>query len=135
MKYTTTTDCSDTVKITVNAVPDLAITATPATCPASGGNANDDAKINLVNTNNGIKIDYTSGSTYTGTKSYASLPTGMPSGNIITIPNPGITKNYSVRLYNNGGTCFVDKTLEIKHIDCLLACPPNTCLPISSAKN
>ncbi len=135
LKYTTTSDCSDTVKLTVNAVPDLAITSTSATCPPSGGNANDDAKINLVTTTNGEKVDYTSGSTYTGTKSYASLPTGMPSGNVFTVPNPSVTKNFTVRLYNNGGTCFIDKTLEIKHIDCPKICPPNTCLPISSEKN
>ncbi len=135
LKYTATSDCSDTVKITVNAVPDLAITSTQATCPASGGNANYDAKINLVTTSNGIKVDYTSGSTYTGTKSYASLPTGMPSGNVFTVPNPSVAKNFTVRLYNQGGTCFIDKTIEVKHIDCPLICPPNTCLPISSEKN
>jgi hypothetical protein len=135
LKYAISNECADTVKITYGITPDLSITATPATCPAIGGNANNDAKINLVNTNNGIKIDYTSGSTYTGTKSYASLPTGMPVGNVITLPNPSITKNYTVRLYNQGGTCFVDKTLEIKHIDCPLVCPPQTCLPNTSTKN
>jgi SdrD B-like domain len=135
LKYTISNECADTVKITYGITPELSITATPATCPASGGNANDDAKINLVTTTNGIKIDYTSGSTYTGTKTYASLPTGMPVGNVITLPNPSITKNYTVRLYNQGGTCFVDKTLEIKHIVCPLVCPPTTCIQVGSAKN
>jgi hypothetical protein len=135
LKYTATTDCADTVKFVVNIVPDLAISSTVATCPASGGNANNDAKINLITTTNGVKVDYTSGSTYTGTKSYASLSTGMPSGNVFTVPNPSVTKNFTVRLYNNGGTCFIDKTIEIKHKDCPIICPPITCLPETSVKN
>jgi Tfp pilus assembly major pilin PilA len=135
LKYTATTDCADTVKFIIRTTPNLTITTTPATCPANGGNANNDAKINLVTTTDGIKVDYTSGSTYTGTKSYSSLPTGMPAGNVITVPNPSVTKNYTVRLFNQGGTCFVDKTLEVKHIDCPIVCPPVTCLPIDSKKN
>jgi endo-1,4-beta-D-glucanase Y len=135
LKYTYTTDCSDTIKISVNVIPDLTITTSPATCPPNGGFTNNDAKINLVNTNNGIKVDYISGSVYTGTKSYSLLPTGMPAGNVIVVPNPNLTKNYTVRLFNNGGTCFVDKTLEIKHIDCPKVCPQKTCLPIDSKKN
>jgi hypothetical protein len=133
LKYTSTSDCADTVKITVNPVPSSDITFLDAEC--INGQISIKASFTVVNQQNVAKLDYTGGSTFAGTKSYASLPNVTTANSVIELPNPTVTKNYTIRLYNQGGTCFTDKTVELRHIDCPLVCPPNTCLPISSVKN
>jgi SdrD B-like domain len=133
LKYNDTPECADTVKITVNAVPSSDIIFSDPEC--INGKISIDAQFVITNIQNVEKVDYTSGSTFTGTKSYGSLPNIFPANTIITLPNPTVTKNYTIRLYNQGGTCFTDKIVELRHIECPLVCPPNVCLPLDSNKN
>jgi hypothetical protein len=131
-----TQQCSDTsncVTINVMTSPSSDITFLEAECINGAISLN--ASFTIANQQNVAKYDYISGITYTGTKSYTSLPNITPANSIISLPNPTVTKSYTIRLYNQGGTCFTDKTVEIKHIDCPLVCPPVTCLPIDSIKN
>ncbi len=133
LSYATSTECADTVKLTVNPVPSSDITFFDPEC--TNGQISINASFTIVNPQNVAKYDYSGGSTFTGTKSYASLPNITPANSVIILPNPTVTKNFTIRLYNMGGTCFTDKTVELRHIECPKVCPPNTCLPISSEKN
>ena len=133
LKYTDTEECADTVKISVNGIPSSDIISSNPEC--TNGKISIEAQFNITNIQNVEKVDYVSGSTFTGTKSYGSLPNIFPANTIITLPNPTVTKNYTIRLYNQGGNCFTDKTVELRHIECPLVCPPNMCLPLDSNKN
>jgi hypothetical protein len=133
LKYTNTTDCSDTIKFIINPLPSSDITFFDPEC--INGKIAINASFTIANQQNVAKFDYTGGSTFAGTKSYASLPNITPTNSVIELPNPTITKNYTIRLYNQGGTCFTDKTVELRHIECPLVCPPVVCLPLDSDKN
>ena len=133
IKYITTTECSDTIKITVKAVPSSDITFLDPEC--TNGQISINASFTIVNPQNVVKFDFSGGSTFTGTKSYASLSNITPANSVITLPNPTVTKNYTIRLYNQGGTCFTDKTVELRHIECPSFCPANVCQSLDSSKN
>jgi hypothetical protein len=133
LQYVNQVDCADTVKLTVNAIPSSDITFLDFVC--TNGQISANASFTIANAQNVAKFDYSGGTTFTCTKSFASLPNITPANSVIALPNPTVTKNYTIRLYNEGGTCFTDKTVELTSKKCPLVCPVNTCLPISSEKN
>ncbi len=111
------TGCVSTLTIAVNSNTDLPVfTATilPATC--NGTVSNNDGTI-LVS-GNGVKYDYVTGTTYTGTADYTTA-TPIPTTGIITntLVNPSSPVPYTIRIWGSNG-CFKDTTLYLAAINC-----------------
>ena len=116
--YPTCKSTGDTFILTVNANPTATASATNTTC--SGPNSNNDGKITLAGFTT-EKYDYTAGSTYTGTKTYATATVIPASGIIVSnLPNPATTQAYTVRIFNSTG-CYIDRTVTLSNVPCF--CP------------
>jgi uncharacterized repeat protein (TIGR01451 family) len=104
-----------------NSMPTSSVT-TP-TCSSSGPNS--DGKITLSGFGATDTYDYVAGTTYTGTKTYATA-TAIPAGGVIAnnLPDPGTPKTYTVRVFS--ATCFIDLQVTLNPAICTPACPPPT---------
>ena len=119
---------SDTFKFTVGTTPTTTATATNATC--AGPTSNDNGKITLT-TFTTERYDYTLGSTYTGSATYATA-TPIPTGGVIVnnLPNPtGTSQAYTVRIFSVAG-CPIDRTVTLTKVTC--ACPTVTAPAVSN---
>jgi hypothetical protein len=122
--------CTDTVSIKTKAVPTFDANTIQATCTI--GAANPDAKLILSGFDVANKYDYSEGTTYIGTKTFANA-TIIPTNGVIanSLLNPTTDKSYTVRVFNNTD-CFTDKTIVLKVRAC--ECKPDVCLPYSYKK-
>ena len=104
---------------TCGGMPIPTIAATQATCGASGANSN--GIIQLTNFESGSKFYFNTGSTYTGTKTYATA-TAIPTTGIIssTLPNPSTNQVYTVRVFS--ATCYRDVQVTLKPTPCNSGC-------------
>ena len=95
-------------------VPSAAIS--PATCGASRANA--DGKITLSNFGATDHFDFNTGTTYTGSATYASA-TAVPAGGVIssTLANPTTPQVYTVRVFSAAG-CTTDLQLTLNPVVC-----------------
>ncbi|MDZ7898304.1 MAG: SdrD B-like domain-containing protein [Arcicella sp.] len=121
--------CTDTIKVTRKAIPTFDLTAIQATCTT--GEANADAKLSISNLDILNKFDYTEGTTYTGTKTFATATVITNTTTTVTLPNPTADKSYTVRVFNANG-CYTDKTVILKIRVC--ECKPDVCIPYSYKK-
>ncbi|MCB0535638.1 MAG: hypothetical protein KDD14_25765, partial [Saprospiraceae bacterium] len=94
------------------------ISATPATCIPNGA-ANGSLKINEFTA--GERYDYTLGSTYTGSATYATA-TPIPPNGIITSTLPKVTEptSYTVRIFREN--CYIDQTVTLPPTFCPFSC-------------
>lgn len=109
--------CVNSLTISVLSNTDAPIfTATilPATCNGTTTNNNG----TILVSGNGIKFDYVTGTSYTGTATYTSAAT-IPTTGIITntLVNPITITPYTLRIYGSNG-CFKDTTLYLTPINC-----------------
>ncbi len=95
-------------------VPAFTATILPATC--NGTNTNNDGTILI--SGNGVKYDYVSGTSYTGTATYVTA-TNIPTTGIVTntLTNPTGIEPYTLRIYGSNG-CFKDTTLYLTPVNC-----------------
>lgn len=109
---------------TCGSSPSTIATVTPATCGATGVNNN--AKITLSNFGATDRYAYSTGSTYTGTATYASGSTIIPATGIIasTLANPATPQTYAVRVFTP--TCYTDKTVTLNPVICPVICSSPT---------
>lgn len=107
---------------TCGSSPSPVASVNQATCGATSANA--DGSITLTNFGATDKYDYTTGSTYTGTATYATGSTTIPVDGIITstLANPTTPQTYTVRVFT--ATCYTDRTVTLKPIICV---NPNAC--------
>ncbi len=111
------------------ATPTFEVTSLQATC--STGTANADAKLNISGLDLTNKYDYTEGTTYTGTKTFATASTITATTITVTLANPTADKSYTVRVFNANG-CYIDKTVILKTRVC--ECKADVCIPYSFKK-
>jgi uncharacterized repeat protein (TIGR01451 family) len=106
-------------------IPRLNASTTPSSCSGPNG------KIKLTGFNATDKADYTIGSTYTGTATYASGSTAIPADGVITstLPNPSSSQDYTVRVFT--ATCYIDKVVTLKPTWC--PNPPAACVTPTGA--
>jgi uncharacterized repeat protein (TIGR01451 family) len=97
---------------------------TKATCGTGGPNA--DGTITLTNFGATDKYDYTEGASYSGSATYASGSTTIPTGGVIvnTLPDPGTPKQYTVRVFS--AICYKDLTVDLNPAICIPNCTPPT---------
>ena len=122
-------ECTDTVVVERKVSPTFGLTPLQATC--STGAANDDAKLSITGLNLANTYDYTEGTSYTGTKTFATASSITVSTVTVTVPNPTADKNYTVRVFGANG-CYTDKTVIVKTRIC--ECKPDVCIPYSYKK-
>ncbi|MFN8345191.1 MAG: SdrD B-like domain-containing protein [Spirosomataceae bacterium] len=115
----------------------------PATC--TGSTANSDGKITLSNFGAADKYDFNTGTSYTGSQTYATA-TAIPAGGVITntLPNPGSAQTYTVRVFTSAG-CTTDLQVTLNPTICAnggcaeptgtVAATPATCTGGSSNSN
>lgn len=105
-----------TINGTCGSNPSPIAAVSPATCSATG--ANSDGKITLASFGATDKYAYTTGSTYTGSATYASGSTTIPANGIIasTLANPATPQTYTVRVFT--ATCYTDKTVTLNPVVC-----------------
>jgi uncharacterized repeat protein (TIGR01451 family) len=96
--------------------PSASANISPATCGASGANA--DGKITLSNFGATDHFDYTTGTTYSGAATYASA-TAVPAGGVIssTLANPITPQTYTVRVFSAAG-CTTDLQVTLNPVVC-----------------
>ena len=125
-----TVGCSDTVKVTRKAIPAFDVQTQQATCTV--GTPNSDAKLIVSGFDSANKYDYSEGTTYTGTKTFATAVV-IPSDGILAnnLANPTTDKSYTLRIFNSNG-CFTDKTVVLKTRVC--ECKPDVCVPFTMKK-
>jgi SdrD B-like domain len=121
--------CTDTIKITRKAIPTFDLIAIQATCTTGAANA--DAKLSISGLDLANKFDYSEGTTYTGTKTFANATSITATTTTVTLPNPTADKSYTVRVFNVNG-CYTDKTVVLKTRVC--ECKPDVCIPYSYKK-
>jgi SdrD B-like domain len=121
--------CTDTIKVTRKAIPTFDLTAIQATCTT--GEANADAKLSISGLDLTNKFDYSEGTSYTGTKTFANASSITSTTMTVTLPNPTADKSYTVRVFNANG-CFTDKTVILKTRVC--ECKPDVCIPYTYRK-
>jgi gliding motility-associated-like protein len=113
--------CSSTVIVTVNAHTYIPVTAsiTPATCDGQG-NSNNDGSISVSGFGASDKYDIVSGTSYTGSATYATAQS-IPAGGIINnaLANPSTTLAYTIRFFDQEH-CEKDTTLYLEPVDCSL---------------
>lgn len=121
--------CADTTNISVNVVakPTATASATNPTC--SGSTVNSDGTITLAGFNLGERYDYTTGSTYSGSATFASGSTAIPNNGIITntLSNPSTSQQYTIRIFNSD-ECYIDRTVTLSETDCTCTNPILTSL-------
>lgn len=107
---------------TCGSSPSPVASVSQATCGATTANA--DGSITLTNFGDTDKYDYTTGSTYTGTATYASGSTAIPADGVITstLANPATPQTYTVRVFT--ATCYTDRTVTLQPVVCI---NPNAC--------
>ncbi len=122
--------CTDTVSVKTKATPTFDANTIQSTCTT--GTANADAKLILSGFDVANKYDYSEGTTYTGTKTFANAMV-IPTNGVIanSLVNPTTDKSYTVRVFNSTD-CFTDKTVVLKVRAC--ECKPDVCLPYSFKK-
>ena len=125
----TTTFCADTVKVEVKSIPTFELTSLQATCTTGAANA--DAKLSISGLDLANKFDYSEGTSYTGTKTFASASDITATTMTVTLANPTTDKSYTVRVFNANG-CYIDKTVVLKTRVC--ECKPDVCIPYSFKK-
>lgn len=105
-----------TLKGTCGSSPTSVATIAAATC--TGSNVNSDGKITLSNFGATDKYDYTTGSTYTGSKTYATATT-IPAGGVIVnnLANPVSSTVYTVRVFTSTG-CTTDLNVTLTPTTC-----------------
>lgn len=107
---------SDAFTATVTTAPTATASATQPTC--TGTNAPDNGKITIAAFTAGQRYQYTSGVTFTGTATPASITT-IPVGGVITTTLPNTSGSYTVRIYHaTDDACFVDRTVNITAAVC-----------------
>jgi hypothetical protein len=125
--------CTDTVKVTRKAIPAFDAKTVQATCTT--GAANPDAQLVVSGFDVANRYDFSEGTTYTGTKTFATATANstIPASGVIAnnLANPTVEKSYTVRMFNANG-CFTDKTVKLIERACL--CKPDVCLPYSFKK-
>lgn len=121
--------CTDTVIIERKASPVFDATMLQATCTTGAANA--DAKLSISGLDLTNKYDYSEGSIYIGTKSFATASVINATTVMVTLANPVTDKNYTVRVFNPNG-CYTDKTVILKTRIC--ECKPDVCIPYSFKK-
>ncbi|GAB3769292.1 hypothetical protein GCM10028818_05140 [Spirosoma horti] len=124
--------------VTVMAPPSMpTYLSIPTSIPASclGATAtNNTARIDFTTLQNTERADISLGSTYTG-PAYGAASNQTVSGgalNFTGLPNPANPQPYTIRLYSESGTCFIDVTVPITPADC--QCPTGLCLPVAMHK-
>jgi uncharacterized repeat protein (TIGR01451 family) len=104
---------------------------TPNTCGPNGANGN--GTITLANFGATNKYDISVGSTYTGTATYASGSTTIPTGGVITntLANPATPQDYTVRVFTSAG-CTTDLKVTLNPVICPSTCtsPAGTVAPV-----
>jgi hypothetical protein len=102
--------------------PTPMVAVLPTTCGVAG--ANSDGKITLSNFGATDKFDFTTGSTYTGGKTYTTA-TAIPAGGIITstLPNPATPQVYTVRVFTASG-CTYDLQTTLNPSVCPICTTP-----------
>jgi uncharacterized repeat protein (TIGR01451 family) len=85
----------------------LSVQATPSSCTVSNG------KFKVSGFGTTDKYAYTIGASYTGSATYASGSTAIPSDGIIasTLPNPTSAQSYTVRIFTP--TCYTDEVVTL----------------------
>jgi len=108
----------DSLTLSVLEVTTTAI-GTDVTCDANLSQDNMDGTITLSGFINTEKFDFTTGSTYTGTATYATGAIDIPISGIITntLPNPVTSQDYTIRIFSADG-CFTDRTITLTNVDC-----------------
>jgi hypothetical protein len=111
--------CVSVVTITKLDKPEFIAEARPATC--SGTVPNKDAFIILTKFFTSDRYDIVEGTTYTGTKTYATSAF-IPGDGIIlaNLPSPLSPQSFTIRVFNSGG-CFTDVTVTLEPSQCFLA--------------
>ena len=111
--------------------PTPVASATSPTCGASGALSN--GSITLANFATGDKYDFTAGSTYSGSQTYATA-TAVPANGIITttLPNPSSDQVYTVRVFN--ATCYQDVQTTLKPTYCPVPCVQPTAATLTPLK-
>ena len=118
--------CRDTAIITKLESPAFVASAVSATC--NDATANNDGRLILTNFVQGNTYDYTTGNTYTGSKT-ATSATLIPANGILVnnLSNPSTNAiTYTIRVWNQGG-CYSDKTVTLFKTVC--NCPEPKCVP------
>ncbi|MBS1652915.1 MAG: gliding motility-associated C-terminal domain-containing protein, partial [Bacteroidetes bacterium] len=114
-----TLNCPASTIITIYSNTTVPITASiiPATC--SGQTANNNGSIIVSGFGIGDNYDFVSGTSYTGTASYATAP-AIPMGGVITntLNNPLIPTPYTIRFFDANG-CTKDTTLYLLPTSCV----------------
>lgn len=114
----------------INLNPSFKGVVTGGTC--NGGNVLADAKITILNVQNGSRYDYTKSQSYAGSKTYDTAADIPANGAIVTnLANPSTAEFYSIRVFSATG-CFTDSLMRLEPKLC--ECPqPPTVIPESQS--
>ncbi len=130
---TNASGCTDTVKVSRKAIPAFDAKTVQATCTTGAANADGQLVVSGFDVAN--KYDFSEGTSYTGTKTFATATANstIPASGVIAnnLANPTVEKSYTVRMFNANG-CYTDKTVKLIERACL--CKPDVCLPYSFKK-
>jgi gliding motility-associated-like protein len=112
--------CTGTAVVTVGTHTRVTITASIALSSCSGGLSNNDGSITVTSFTTGDKYDIVTGTTYTGTATYANAAIIQTSGILASnLANPTNTLAYTIRLFDAQG-CIKDTTMYLIPVDCSL---------------
>jgi Metallo-peptidase family M12B Reprolysin-like/SprB repeat/Dockerin type I domain len=104
---------TQSVTLTIVALPTITATATNATC--NGLVAFSDAKI-VLSTLSGEKYDFMPGTSYTNAAmTYATATNPTMTG--LANPAAGTPQSYTIRIFNSNN-CYVDRTVTISNTNC-----------------
>ena len=141
-----TSTCQDTsncVTITYGDNPTATAATTSPTC--TGATVNSNGTITLSGFNAGERYDFSTGSSYGGSATFASGSTEIPvDGEIANnLTNPTGSQDYTVRIFNSSG-CFVDRAVTLSDTSCgpefdysdyssgIRPCPDEPCHTVTS---
>ena len=125
---------SQEIKVTVS--PQIAAIAAANTATCTGATANSDGSITVSNFGATDKYAFVSGSSYSGSATYAAGSTTIPAGGVIVnnLANPAANQDYTVRVFQNGG-CFKDITVTLAPKTCAIVCTPPSAPALSVTNN
>ena len=86
-----------------------------------------DGYLQLSAVTNGDKVNFSTGSTYTGDADYANATTigALPFQFNTGLSNPSVSQDYTIRVFNGASDCFTDVVITLNMQDCIVGCECN----------
>ncbi|MCA0232239.1 MAG: hypothetical protein LCH91_17350 [Bacteroidetes bacterium] len=104
--------------------PTPSFTAQTISTSCDGLDARKDGQLIIKEITNGLRYDFSVGSTYTGNKTFATAQ-AIPTDGVLadTLSNPMTPRTYTVRVFDATG-CYADRVAVLARRDCVCPAPP-----------